>query len=454
MPAPRSPSLVLRLALALAAVSVLLAGIAAVALDALYRRLALDARHDVLDAQVIALIATAEPDGRGGLSPSLLAEARLATPGSGLYAEIRGAAGATLWLSPSTAGTQLGLAARPAAGERAYERLERPDGTRLLAMSLGVSWEAGDGGPRTYIISAAESLEPYFAELARVRAWLVAGAALLMSALIAGLTLALRAGLRPLARLERQIQDIEAGHQDALDGTWPRELTGVTENLNALLQGERQRLSRYRSTLGNLAHSLKTPIAALRSLAATGRLEQASVLPELERMQSIVDHQLRRAVLGGSGSAVAAIPVEPPLQDLVSALGKVYRDRNLSVEMDIATGLAYPIETGDLLELGGNLLDNACKYARRRVRVVARADGRPGWRRPGLQLAIEDDGPGIPEADRQRVLERGVRADETVAGQGIGLAAAREVAAAYGGSLAIGDSPLGGAAVRVELPGR
>jgi two-component system sensor histidine kinase PhoQ len=124
------------------------------------------------------------------------------------------------------------------------------------------------------------------------------------------------------------------------------------------------------------------------------------------------------------------------------------------VELDIEAGLAYPIEAGDLLELGGNLLDNACKYAQRRVRVVARGDRRPGWRRPGLRLAIEDDGPGIPAADRQRVLERGVRADETVAGQGIGLAAAREVAAAYGGSLAIGDSPLGGAAVHVELPGR
>jgi len=453
MPA-RPPSLVLRLALALAAVSVLLAGIAAVALDALYRRLALDARHDVLDAQVMALIATAEPDEQGGLSPSTLAEARLATPGSGLYAEIRDGAGAIQWLSPSAAGTGLGLAGRPAAGQRTYERVQRPDGTRLLAMSLGVSWEAGDGGPRTYLISAAESLEPYFAELARVRGWLVAGAVFLMSALIVGLTLALRAGLRPLVRLERQILDIEAGHQESLDGRWPRELTGVTGNLNALLEGERQRLARYRSTLGNLAHSLKTPIAALRSLAATGRLESSSVLPELDRMQSIVDHQLRRAVLGGSGSAVAAIPVEPPLQDLVAALNKVYRDRNLVAELDLEPGLAYPVEAGDLLELGGNLLDNAYKYARSRVRVVATADLRPDWRRPGIRLSVEDDGPGIPKADRQRVLERGVRADETVAGQGIGLAAAREVAAAYNGSLEIGDSPLGGAAVRVDLPGR
>ena len=450
----RSPSLVLRLVLSLAAVSVLLAGVAALALDALYRRLALDARHEVLDAQVIALIATAEPDGQGGLAPSTLAEARLATPGSGLDAQIRDASGTTLWLSPSAAGTGLDLVARPGAGERVYERIRHPDGTRWLALSLGISWEAGGGAPRTYVISAAESLEPYFAELARVRGWLGAGAALLMLTLVVGLAAVLRAGLRPLARLERQILDIEAGHQESLDGRWPRELTGVTGNLNALLEGERQRLARYRSTLGNLAHSLKTPIAALRSLAATGSLEPGVVLPELERMQSIVDHQLRRAVLGGSGSAVAAIAVEPPLADLLSALDKVYRDRQLAAELEVPAGLAYPIETGDLLELGGNLLDNAFKYARRRIRVVAAASERPGWRRPGLHLVIEDDGPGIPPEDRQRVLERGVRADETVAGQGIGLAAAREVASAYGGTVTITDSPLGGAAVRVDLPGR
>lgn len=450
----RPPSLVLRLVLALAAVGVLLAGVAALALDALYRRLALDARNEVLDAQVIALIATAEVDERGVLKPSTLAEARLATPGSGLYAEIRDADGRELWQSPSAAGRELGLRGRPAAGERVYEQRRLPDGTRLLAMSLGIRWEAGDEAPRTYAISAAQSLEPYFAELARVRAWLMAGAALLMVVLVAGLAGVLRAGLRPLVRLEHQILDIEAGRLEALDGPWPRELTGVTGNLNALLQGERERLARYRTTLGNLAHSLKTPIAALRSLAATRQLESGSVLPELDRMQSIVDHQLRRAVLGGAGSAVASIPVEPALRDLLSALRKVYRDRDLAVQLDVTPGLAYPMEGGDLLELGGNLLDNAFKYARRTLRVTALPEERAEWRRPGMSLYIEDDGPGIPVPDRQRVLERGVRADESVAGQGIGLSAAREVAAAYGGSLSIGDSALGGAAIRVDLPGR
>jgi hypothetical protein len=136
----RAPSLVNRLVLAMAAASVLLTGAAAIALDALYRDLALDSRRDVLDAQVIALVATAELDADGALAPASIAEARLATPGSGLYAEIRNERGEVTWRSPSTVGSGLVLQARPKAGERLVERVTLPDGTRILAFSLGVSW--------------------------------------------------------------------------------------------------------------------------------------------------------------------------------------------------------------------------------------------------------------------------------------------------------------------------
>lgn len=452
--AARSPSLVFRLVLALATVSVLLSGAAALALDALFREVALAARRDVLDAQVIALIATAELGADGSLVPATIAEARLTTPGSGLYAEIRDATGASAWRSPSSAGSGLRLLARPAAGRKLYEQVALADGTRILALSLGVSWETGRGPPATFSISAAESLEPYFAETARVRGWLLAGALGLMLALVSGLYAGLKVGLEPLARLEKEIGDVEAGRRDRLGDGWPRELAGVTQNLNALLEGERARLGRYRTTLGNLAHSLKTPIAALQTMLGAGSLDAAAVSPQVERMQSIVEHQLRRAVLAGGGSTVAAIPVRPPLVELAAALGKVYRDKPIHCELDVPASLSYPIESGDFMELAGNLLDNACKYGGGRVLVQARPEERPQWRRPGLLLSVDDDGPGISATDRLRVLERGVRADESVAGQGIGLAATRELVHAYGGTIEIGDSRLGGATVRVRLPGR
>jgi len=452
---PRPYSLVHRLVVGLGLLSVVLSAVAAVALDALFRRNALEARYEVLDAQVIALIATADLGPSGNLAPATLAEARLTTPGSGLYAEIRAADGSVTWRSPSATGSGLSLEARPGIGTRQTERVSLPDGTRVLAQSLGVSWETGEGPPRTFFLSAAESLEPYFEEVSRVRFRLAAGAGMLMLALVAALSIGLRWGLQPLRRLEHEIAEVEEGGRELLGAGWPRELSGVTANLNALLAGERTRLARYRTTLGNLAHSLKTPIAALKAIASSADLATRSqVEPPLERMQSIVEHQLRRAVLAGAGSTVAAVSVAGPLQDLLGALHKVYRDKGVDCELDVPATLAYPMETGDLLELAGNLLDNAFKYCRGKVVFRARSRERADWRRPGLELEVIDDGPGIPESDRQRVLERGVRADESVDGQGIGLASARDVVAAYGGSVAIDTGPLGGARVRALLPGR
>jgi two-component system sensor histidine kinase PhoQ len=258
----------------------------------------------------------------------------------------------------------------------------------------------------------------------------------------------------PLRRLEIEIADVEAGRRELLGGEWPRELAGVTGNLNALLAGERKRLERYRTTLGNLAHSLKTPLAALRGLVESGQWDRQLLTPQLDRMQDIVQHQLKRAVFGGTGATLTDLPVQGPLEQLRGALAKVYSDKAARATLAVAPGTAYPIDAGDFLELAGSLMDNAWKYCSAEVAVRAIPWTSAEWRRPGLVLDVEDDGHGIPASDRGRVLERGARADESVAGQGIGLSVAREVAAAYSGTLEIGDSRLGGARVSVRLPGR
>jgi two-component system sensor histidine kinase PhoQ len=447
-----APSLQSRLLLTLAVLLLAAAAAAAVALDSLYRNLGLRALEDVLDAQVIALIATAETGADGRLVPQNLAEPRLATPGSGLYAEILGSQGS--WRSPSTIASGLNLAAEPRPGERSFEHARLADGTRILGLSIGVRWEPGEGEAREYVIRAAQSLEPWYERLLRVRTGLATGFLLLALLLLGGLAVALRFALEPLRRLEREIQDVEAGRRDALGTGWPRELAGVTGNLNALIVGERKRLERYRTTLGNLAHSLKTPLAALRGLLERGDSSPAALAPQLDRMQAIVQHQLTRAVFGGSGATLMDHAVAEPLEQLRSALAKVYADKALRMSVAVAPGTAYPIDAGDLLELAGNLMDNACKYGDRAVAVRATPWTAAEWRRPGLVLEFEDDGGGIPPAERARVLERGARADESVTGQGIGLSVAREIAAAYGGTLEIGESRLGGARICVRLPGR
>jgi two-component system, OmpR family, sensor histidine kinase PhoQ len=449
---PTARSLRTRLLLALAVLLLVGAAAAAFALDALYRNLGLRALQEVLDAQVIALISTAEIEPDGRLVPQNLAEPRLATPGSGLYAEILGSRGS--WRSPSAVGSGLNLAADPKPGERRIEHARLADGTHVLGLSLGIRWQPEEGEPRDFLLRAAQSLEPWYRELLRVRASLATGFLLFALLLLGGLAMALRFSLKPLGRLEREIADIEAGRRDALGGAWPRELAGVTGNLNALLVGERKRLERYRTTLGNLAHSLKTPLAAMRGLLERGETTPEAMTPQVDRMQDIVQHQLKRAVFGGSAATLTDLAVLEPLEQLRAALTKVYADRNVKTTIAVAPGTAYPIDAGDFLELAGNLMDNAWKYCRDSIAVRATPWTAAGWRRPGLVLDIEDNGRGIPPAERSRVLERGARADETISGQGIGLSVAREIAAAYSGTLEIGDSRLGGARVSLRLPGR
>jgi two-component system sensor histidine kinase PhoQ len=447
-----TPSLKTRLLVTLALLLLAAAGVAAWALDSMYRDLGLRSRQDVLDAQVIALISSADIDAEGRLVPGNLAEPRLAAPGSGLYAEIVSSRGT--WRSPSALGSGLNLKAAPAAGERNFEYAKLADGTRVMGLSLGIRWVLEDGSSRDFIIRAAESLEPWYHEVARVRAWLLSGSIVLGLLLLAGLAVAMRIALKPLHQLETEIADIEAGRRELLGPGWPRELAGVTGNLNALLTGDRRRLERYRTTLGNLAHSLKTPLAALRGLIESGQADRQQQALQLDRMQDIVQHQLKRAVFGGTGATMTDLTVQEPLEQLRGALAKVYTDKSPRVTLAVAPGTAYPIDAGDFLELAGNLMDNACKYCGSAVAVRAMPWTSADWRRPGLVLEIEDDGKGIPPAERSRVLERGARADESVAGQGIGLSVARDIAAAYSGTLEIGESRLGGARVSARLPGR
>jgi two-component system sensor histidine kinase PhoQ len=232
----------------------------------------------------------------------------------------------------------------------------------------------------------------------------------------------------------------------------------VATNLNALLAAERGRIVRYRNTLGNLAHNLKTPLAVMRaSLHGATSVEElrAPFEREIDRMSGIVEHQLRRAAPGGGATVgQAAIDVRPVVADLRAALLRAHSHKDFSIENAVPEAVRFVGDRDDLGELLGNVMDNACKWCQSRVRVSATVEPQSPTR-TRLRIVVEDDGPGIPDSELGRVLERGQRADEATPGHGLGLAMVRDAVGQYGGELRLARSAaLGGARIELELPGR
>ena len=447
-------SLSRRLLLTVSVPLALFFGVMMVVLDNGFRELADQSLQQLLDSQMVALIAAAEPQPDGRYAPETgdLA-ARLRTPHSGLYAQIVTNKKA-IWRSPSTAGAPIDFGADLAPGLRNFSYSN--DGPeRVEVESRGIEFEDRTGHVRL-TFSVAAGLTPYEQQLWASRRRLFGWFSGLMFVLLVALAGLLRWVLSPLRRMEHEIHEVEEGRSDVLGGGYPRELHGVATNLNTLLMGGRKRVARYRDTLGNLAHSLKTPLAVMRAALASNNGVSAAVLnPEIDRMSAIIEHQLKRAAAsGGALLGQAPVDVAPMVAELRVALLKVYARKDLLIELVVAQNCQFVGDRGDLTELLGNILDNGCKWCRSVVRLTASVDGSFATRER-LSIVVEDDGPGISAEDRIRVGQRGVRTDERVPGHGIGLAMVQETVEMYGGALGIDASDaLGGARFTIRLPGR
>jgi two-component system sensor histidine kinase PhoQ len=450
------PSLTRRLLLTVFAVIVAFFALTVFLLDMLFRDAAERSLREILDAQMVALVAAADPDGPESVTPTALLDSRFDTPGSGLYAEIRSASGESIWRSQSVTGTDVQFGPPLEGGERQFFFTEIPDKpVRLAVASRGIVWDDLHGKPARFTFSVASSLDAYEAQIASFRQQLVGWFAALALLLLATLMVVVRWLSRPMRKLVREIKEVEGGAREQLSDVWPQELTAITSNLNALLESERTRIRRYRDNLGNLAHSLKTPLAVMRqSLGANEVAPKPALNAEIDRMTEIIEYQMKRAATSG-GVLLGQAPVElaPMIVELRVALLKVYGNKDMLFETAIPPGAQFIGDRNDLTELLGNLLDNACKWSKSRVRIAASVDGWADSRR-ALEIVIEDDGRGIAEADRARVLQRGGRADESTPGHGIGLSMVHETVELYGGAMRIDESELGGARFELKLPGR
>ncbi len=271
----------------------------------------------------------------------------------------------------------------------------------------------------------------------------------LLAMLIAGVALQVRVGLRPLFALRREVADVRTGKTDRVAGDYPAELEPLASELNALVAHNQEVVERQRTHVGNLAHALKTPLSvmAAESEARPGPLAEV-VQRQSDLMRQQVDHHLRRARAAarpqGGGERTEVAPV---LEELALTLERIFRDKDVEIDWRCPDGVFFHGERQDLQELAGNVLENACKWCKGRVRAEVQA-GAP--RR--LTLTVEDDGPGLPPDARDEVLRRGARLDETAPGSGLGLSIVDELARAYGGDLTLNHSPMGGLKVELTLP--
>lgn len=451
---PLVSSLSARLLVSVSLLLVFFFGVTIVVLDSAFREAGERAQEDILDGQLMALLAAAEPNASGELEmPPDLGEPRFGNLGSGLYGALSDESNFPVWTSRSALGIYVPYGTEPAPGQRSFTRIELEDGTPLMALSLHVQWELRNGDLKPYTFSVAQSLDSFNAQLAGFRRQLFTWFAAVAAIMLFSIYLVMRGLLKPLRQIESEISDVERGKRQCLSDDFPDELSSVARNMNLLIGSERGRSERYRNTLDNLAHSLKTPLAAIRAVLTEQRSSKITekIEAQIERMNDIVRYQLKIPAARSKKFGVTSLPVEQELKKLVDGLRKVYTDKNPAIDVDLAKGIVFRGERGDFLELAGNLLDNACKCCDSTVRLSIGPLAGGSVDSGGMRIVVEDDGPGIPEDARSALLQRGMRLDESAPGQGIGLAVVMDIAASYGGTVTISDSTLGGAKISVTV---
>jgi two-component system sensor histidine kinase PhoQ len=450
-------SLNTRLLLASSVVLAAFLGITGLVLDSAFRASADTALRDRLQGYVYALLAASDLDAHGQLRlPAELPDPRFSLIGSGLYAEVVDSSGKSVWRSKSLLGLTVPFAILPEVGQREFKQLAVNRDLPLLSLAFTISWETTGSSDRRYTYRVAETLVSFNAEVNHFRhslwGWLAGAAFLLL--LVQGVIL--RWSLAPLRRVADDLHAIEAGLAHRLRNDYPRELRQLTDNLNGLLTNADSHLKRYRDSLGNLAHSLKTPLAVLRG-AVDGETNEATLRAvaheQLAGMTSLIEYQLQRAAASGRTPLAAPIEVKPVVDKIVAALTKVYADKDMQVTLDVGTSATFHGDAGDLTEMLGNLLDNAFKWCRQHVHVATQLLPPSVSGQPVLEITVADDGPGIRDDMKIRVLQRGARADESTPGHGLGLAMVQDTVSLYHGTLSMQASPLGGLAVSLRFPG-
>ncbi|WP_108124580.1 ATP-binding protein [Saccharospirillum mangrovi] len=443
------PSYSLRRRLLGSATAVLLIflGITGLALDRAVERSLVSGQSERLFLRVLNLLAESELNGNDFWLPTYLAEERYNSPESGLVALVLNEQRQLVWESLSSQWFEQSdwVLAQPnvAPGKEEFGNVGG-----YVYERYAVLWEGTDGETPRFEFWVLEDASPLQRSLQTFRSQLWGGLGAVTLVLLLTLWLVARWGLAPLHQVAMHLRKIRSGEARRLEGRYPRELTPLTDNLNRLLEAEQGQRDRYRQAMADLAHSLKTPLAVMRTLEP-GDVDELN--EQISRMDQIVRYQLQRAVTEARSGPVLGQRADlgEALARVGRALEKAYAAQDKVLDLPDAGDWSVAMDPNDLLEVLGNLLENGFKYSRSVISVAVTRDSEnaDAW-----CLDIDDDGPGISPAERERVLGRHQRLDTLQPGQGIGLAMVRDILASYGLVLQIDTSPFGGARFRLLLP--
>ncbi|GAA3939898.1 ATP-binding protein [Litoribacillus peritrichatus] len=398
--------------------------------------------HEKLKLHIFSLLSVTQTDQGNLYIPAILHNPGFNTANSGLWAVVVDDQQTSLWHSLSLTVPVKNLPLAENTGAWRFDRYTLA-GTEYMTAAYKISWDV-DGRLFNYHLIVGEDESSLDAVIGRFRLWLFGGFFTITAVLLMCQLLALRMAFRPIAALGEEIRLLEQGQQHGLLGRYPEELTGVTENLNALIDKEHRQREKYRASMADLAHSLKTPIAIIR-----GEIDRDSsnevMNTALQRINNTIEYQLKRAVISGHSLLSEGTQISSVLTMVVDALKKVYRDKALEVEVQASDQLSFRGDENDLMEIFGNLLDNAFKHCQQKVRVsVTEAQNQQ-------VIIIEDDGAGFSRHEGKKIFGRGERLDNQGLGQGIGLAVVFDIVKSYEGKIETDVSMLGGAMFKITF---
>lgn len=428
--------------------------VAGVILTSLYRdtvERAFDERLSVYLKTLVGNLATQAPGQLG--DPGNLGEQRFELIYSGWYWQIRQVGGSVLLASPSLSTDSLDLAnATSRSTVDGVERatMEGPDKQQLRVLQRTITFDVD----HRYDVLIAGNASGLQEEIADFRTSVALTLAVFGIGLVASTAFQIRWGLRPLDQVRRGLAALRSGKEQGLDGPFPAEIEPLAKELNALMTSNQQIIERARTHVGNLAHALKTPLSVITNEARSDDGKLASKVGEqAEIMRMQINHHLDRARIAARSQVIGAVTeVEPILARLVRAMRRIHEDRGLTIDVHAAQRACFRGEQQDLEEMVGNLVDNACKWAKSKVAVEVAYIPAAGEMDGSLIIRVDDDGPGLTGAEMLEATRRGKRLDESKPGSGLGLSIVTDLAALYDGAFEMDRSPLGGLRAEVRLP--